>query len=964
MFKKNSPENAILSAILVEVDKKLSAIPLFDDQPIQKELGRLDSAVKDTALESAKSNKELRQRFTEYLTAEAIDTLLSNINSKIGDVSEESKKVYTDLSVEINSQEERFDKKLTSTFENLPPEIDVVGLKAGVLQEVKDMIDKLPKPEVWTGGGGAHALVQLKKDVRITNPQDNDVLSYDTASKKWINTVASGGAVDSVNGQTGDVVLDAADVGAATAAQGALADTAVQPADLATVATTGAYSDLTGKPTLGTAAAEDVGFFATAAQGVLADSALQSGDNVSTLVNDAGYLTSYTETDTLQTVTNRGATTTNTVTISPSGNNKALVANGSGSGVGIDITHSGSGVKLNIGSSGSGDAIRFDTDKFVVADSGEISSSLYTASRALATNADKEIVTTATTATELGYVSGVTSAIQTQINGKQATLVSGTNIKTINSTTILGSGDIAVATTAQGALADTAIQSSEKGAANGVAPLGSDSKISTSYLPAAVLGAANYQGVWNASTNTPTLTSSSGTKGFYYVVDVAGSTNLNGITDWKLGDWAIYNGTAWEKVDNTDAVISVNSQIGAVVLDADDISDTSTTNKFTTAGEKTKLSFITVTQAVDLDTIESDTVTNNAKVTNATHTGDVTGDTALTIANDAVTYAKMQNVSATNKILGRSTAGAGDVEEIDCTSLGRAIISRTTPLDVRNDINAQENLNSISISTVTAAADDKIFINDTSAFDVLRFTTPQTILDILTFNDTDDFDFTRSTNAISAVLKATAISAKSAATLVGTEEVLVNDAGTLKKTTTQAIANLAGGVPSGSVMDYAGATLPTDWLWCDGSVISRTTYANLFTAIGTTYGAGDGSTTFALPDLRGRVSAGKDNMDNTVGTGGGDAGRLTSGSKAAVDGDTLGASGGVQEHLLLHEESGVPAHSHPYNRHNTVARTSTGANTAGTGNLAATTSNNTAADAAQAHTNVQPTLVLNKIIKI
>jgi microcystin-dependent protein len=717
---------------------------------------------------------------------------------------------------------------------------------------------------------------------------------------------------------------------------------------------------------------------ATTAQGALADSALQSGDNVSTLVNDAGYLTSYTETDTLQTVTNRGATTTNTVTISPSGNNKALVANGSGSGIGIDITHSGSGVKLNIGSSGSGDAIRFDTDKFIVADSGEISSSLYTASRALATNADKEIVTTATTATELGYVSGVTSAIQTQINGKQATLVSGTNIKTINSTTILGSGDIAVATTAQGALADTAIQSSEKGAANGVAPLGSDSKISTTYLPAAVLGAANYQGVWNASTNTPTLTSSSGTKGFYYVVDVAGSTNLNGITDWKLGDWAIYNGSAWEKVDNTDAVISVNSQIGAVVLDADDISDSSTTNKFTNASDISRLANTSGTNTGDQDLSSYATTSAVAAgyqplatvLTNTTASFTTAQETKLAGIEALADVTDTTNVTAAGALMDSEVTSLSGIKTLTVpdnttiSTLGAAIVSRATPLDVRNDINAQENLNSISISTVTAAADDKIFINDTSAFDVLRFITPQTILDILTFNDTDDIDFTRSTNAISAVLKATAISAKSAATLAGTEEVLVNDAGTLKKTTTQAIANLAGGVPSGSVMDYAGATLPTDWLWCDGSVISRATYANLFTAIGTTYGAGDGSTTFALPDLRGRVSAGKDNMDNTVGTGGGDAGRLTSGSKAAVDGDTLGASGGVQEHLLLHEESGVPAHSHPYNRHNTVARTSTGANTAGAGNLAATTSNNTAADAAQAHTNVQPTLVLNKIIKI
>ena len=81
-----------------------------------------------------------------------------------------------------------------------------------------------------------------------------------------------------------------------------------------------------------------------------------------------------------------------------------------------------------------------------------------------------------------------------------------------------------------------------------------------------VLGGAIYQGIWNASTNSPSLSSGVGTKGYYYVVSVAGSTNLDGITDWKVGDWAIFNGTAWDKVDNTDAVSSVNGAIGAVSL--------------------------------------------------------------------------------------------------------------------------------------------------------------------------------------------------------------------------------------------------------------------------------------------------------------------------------------------------------------------------------------------------------------
>jgi cytoskeletal protein CcmA (bactofilin family) len=111
----------------------------------------------------------------------------------------------------------------------------------------------------------------------------------------------------------------------------------------------------------------------------------------------------------------------------------------------------------------------------------------------------------------------------------------------------------------------------DAGVATGVATLDGSGTVPTSQLPAAILGGLNYQGTWNASTNTPTLVSSVGSKGYYYVVSVAGSTNLNGITDWKIGDWAVYDGSAWQKVDNTDSVSSVNGFTGAVVLTTSDV---------------------------------------------------------------------------------------------------------------------------------------------------------------------------------------------------------------------------------------------------------------------------------------------------------------------------------------------------------------------------------------------------------
>jgi len=85
------------------------------------------------------------------------------------------------------------------------------------------------------------------------------------------------------------------------------------------------------------------------------------------------------------------------------------------------------------------------------------------------------------------------------------------------------------------------------------------------------IGALNYKGTWNASTNTPTLTSGVGAKGDYYVVSVAGSTNLDGTTLWGVGDWAAFNGTVWQKVDggSTGDFTNLNVTGNATIATAD-----------------------------------------------------------------------------------------------------------------------------------------------------------------------------------------------------------------------------------------------------------------------------------------------------------------------------------------------------------------------------------------------------------
>ena len=162
-------------------------------------------------------------------------------------------------------------------------------------------------------------------------------------------------------------------------------------------------------------------------------------------------------------------------------------------------------------------------------------------------------------------------------------------------------------------------------------------------------------------------------------------------------------------------------------------------------------------------------------------------------------------------------------------------------------------------------------------------------------------------------------------------------------------------MPSGSLMPYAGSSAPTGYLLYDGAAISRTTYSALFGLVGTTYGSGDDSSTFNIPDLRGRVIAGQDDM------GGVSANRLT-GLSGGVDGDVLGGTGGAETHTLTTSE--LPAHDHNLpvdigGALNIQSLTSTGGSDQGYDGSVDSTSTG----GGLAHNNVQPTIILNYIIK-
>lgn len=156
------------------------------------------------------------------------------------------------------------------------------------------------------------------------------------------------------------------------------------------------------------------------------------------------------------------------------------------------------------------------------------------------------------------------------------------------------------------------------------------------------------------------------------------------------------------------------------------------------------------------------------------------------------------------------------------------------------------------------------------------------------------------------------------------------------------------------MIDFAGGTIPAGWLECAGQAISRSTYAALFLAIGTTHGAGDGSTTFNVPDARGRVVFGKDNMNGSA------ANRLTSGA-GGVNGAALGAVGGSETVTLT--EAQMPSHTHSQRYYSGATGTSTPTSNVNGLSLATATASTLGTGSSSAHQNIPPALVANKIIK-
>lgn len=144
-------------------------------------------------------------------------------------------------------------------------------------------------------------------------------------------------------------------------------------------------------------------------------------------------------------------------------------------------------------------------------------------------------------------------------------------------------------------------------------------------------------------------------------------------------------------------------------------------------------------------------------------------------------------------------------------------------------------------------------------------------------------------------------------------------------------------MPAGVMLPYGGAAAPAQFLLCDGSAVSRSTYADLYAAIGVAYGAGDGSSTFNLPDLKGKIPVGK--------------------NAAETEFDTLGEAGGAKTHTLTEVE--MPAHTHNQNTGDGTG--SRGCTNDGDSSYTGLVTGSTGGGGA--HNNLPPYLTINYIIK-
>ena len=190
----------------------------------------------------------------------------------------------------------------------------------------------------------------------------------------------------------------------------------------------------------------------------------------------------------------------------------------------------------------------------------------------LTTLAGVSISGSTNTLTNIGNASLTNSSIT--INGNSVSLGGSTTVTASTTSTLtigtgLSGGSFNGSTPVTVAIASTGVTAGTYGSSSVIPVLTINAQGQVTSISTQATNAPAYQGTWNASTNTPTLTSSVGTAGYYYVVTVAGNTSLNGVTGWNIGDWAIFSNGVWQKIPGSTTesftnLITTNLQVGGL----------------------------------------------------------------------------------------------------------------------------------------------------------------------------------------------------------------------------------------------------------------------------------------------------------------------------------------------------------------------------------------------------------------
>jgi hypothetical protein len=318
-------------------------------------------------------------------------------------------------------------------------------------------------------------------------------------------------------------------------------------------------------------------------------------------------------------------------TFTNNGSSDTLTVNHtSGSGYGIKVTKGGNNEALLVTkTSGSGNAMAVVGGRTALVDLSLSSVSNATGNFLTISGGVVHQRTASETRSDVGA--------QAQLNGTGFVKASGTTITYDNSTYQV---------------------TSDKAQPNGYASLDSNGKVPLTQINDALIGNVNYQGLWNASTNTPTLANppSSGTKGYYYIVSTAGT--FSGIS-FEVGDWIISSGSAWQKIDNTDAVSSVFGRTGNVVAANGDYTTAQVTESgnlyYTDGRARGALSFAAGSGAYNTSTGVITIPTNNNQITNGA--GYITSASTITGASGALSSKDNRTISPSEDNAGQLKFG-------------------------------------------------------------------------------------------------------------------------------------------------------------------------------------------------------------------------------------------------------------------------------------------------------------------